>query len=117
MAGAILAAPSLIVEDTTVSMCNDFEGNDDQLWTAEEFLLFEGTHKELLLCHENYGVSGHLLLMQPGVGYCDVCACADPVRRPHWTVLDVCLRRSLFSSFCSLLLDALAKRRLASIQH
>lgn len=76
------------MEDTTVSMCNDFEGNDDRLWTAEEFLLFEGTHKELLLCHENYGVSGHLLLMQHGVGYCGVCACAESLRRPHCTVLD-----------------------------
>lgn len=51
--------PTLLVEDVNGSMCNDWEC-DDQLWTAEEFLLLEGTHKELLLCHETYGVSCHL---------------------------------------------------------
>ena len=55
--GSTLAAPFIVVEDTHGSVCNDVECSDDTLWTAEEFLLFEGTHKELLLCHENYGVS------------------------------------------------------------
>ena len=67
MAGATLTAPILIVEDTNASVCNDWECSDGKLWTAEEFLLFEGTHKELLLCHDNYGVSGHLRLVQFGV--------------------------------------------------
>ena len=67
MAGGTLAAPTLIVEDSNASMCSDWDGNDDKLWTAEEFLLFEGTHKELLLCHDNYGVSGDHRYLQLGV--------------------------------------------------
>lgn len=68
MAGATLTAPILTVEDTNASVCSDLECSDDtELWTAEEFLLFEGTHKELLLCHDNYGVSGHLRFVQFGV--------------------------------------------------
>ena len=72
--GSTLAAPLIVVEDTHGSVCNDVECSDDtELWTAEEFLLFEGTHKELLLCHENYGVS----LRLNAALYCDCTACAE----------------------------------------
>ena len=37
---------SIVIQD-----CDPYESeDDDKLWTVEELLLFEGTHKEQLLC-------------------------------------------------------------------